>query len=52
MIRPPEYGNILITPPEYGNINSSIVNTILYAIWYDMLNIANIGVTESVVLVC
>ncbi len=23
-------------------VNSSIVNNILYAIWYDMLNIANI----------
>ncbi len=27
-------------------INSSIVNNILYAIWYDMLNIANIGAAE------
>ncbi len=27
-------------------INSSIVNNILYAIWYDMLNIANNGANE------
>jgi hypothetical protein len=27
-------------------INSSIVNNILYAIWYDMLNIANNGTAE------
>jgi hypothetical protein len=27
-------------------INSSIVNNILYAIWYDMLNIANNGAAK------
>jgi hypothetical protein len=27
-------------------INSSIVNNILYAIWYDMLNIANNGTAK------
>ena len=27
-------------------INSSIVNNILYAIWYDMLHIANNGAVE------
>jgi hypothetical protein len=33
-----EYGNIQISRTT---VNSSIVNNILYAIWYDMLNIAN-----------
>ena len=32
-----EYGNIQISRTA---VNSSIVNNILYAIWYDMLNIA------------
>ena len=27
-------------------VNSSIVNNILYAIWYDILNIANNGAAE------
>ena len=38
----------IITPTEYGNINSSIVNNLLYAIWYDMLNIANNGATYDI----
>ncbi len=29
-----------------NTVNSSIVNNILYAIWYDMLNIANNGAAE------
>jgi hypothetical protein len=29
-----------------NTVNSSIVNNILYAIWYDMLNIANNGAAK------
>ena len=31
----------MVPGAKYGNIKSSIVNIILYAIWYDMLNIDN-----------
>ncbi len=36
----------MVPPSMVMYINSSIVNNILYAIWYDMLNIANNGATE------
>jgi hypothetical protein len=36
----------MVPPSMVMYINSSIVNNILYAIWYDMFNIANNGSAE------
>jgi hypothetical protein len=36
----------MVPPSMVMHINRSIVNNILYAIWYDMLNIANNGATK------
>jgi hypothetical protein len=37
---------LCVRPSMVMYINSSIVNNILYAIWYDMLNIANNGAAK------
>ncbi len=36
----------MVPPSMVVYINSSIVNNVLYAIWYDMLNIANNGTAQ------